>query len=438
MRESAYKIFQQENLEKIYNLEEICNIMRHIKIVDARMGRGKSSAAIRYMNENKGKRCFLYITPYLAEVDRVSTLCDFDEPGKDCASKLSHLKSLMRKQKNIASTHALFTMMDEEALALAEENGYSLIIDEAIPVVDIVSISRQDLEIMMDSLVDEDEDGGLHWRDPAYTGLFSNYKKMADEGVLRHCSGSVFSMLNPKKFLYFDEVIMMTYLFGGQMQKVYFDYFGFTYDIVGIVKDDEGFMFSDKPDEPEPVDYSALISIIGEGRCSEWERKMNDIGKGRTALSSSWYISRGKEHEDVCTLRCNLRNFFERKTKSGTKDRLWTTFKGNESWLLGQRGRFASNFLALNTRATNEYRDTSTVAYLVNRFINPNIMKFFSSKGFKLNQDQFALAEMLQFIWRSAIRDDKPITVYIPSQRMRKLLVNWIEEMNTGKEEKAA
>ena len=35
---------------------------------------------------------------------------------------------------------------------------------------------------------------------------------------------------------------------------------------------------------------------------------------------------------------------------------------------------------------------------------------------------------MLQFIWRSAIRNGEEIWVYIPSIRMRSLLKKWIQE----------
>lgn len=45
--------------------------MNTITVVDARMGRGKSSAAIRYMNRYKDSKRFLYITPYLDEVGRI-------------------------------------------------------------------------------------------------------------------------------------------------------------------------------------------------------------------------------------------------------------------------------------------------------------------------------------------------------------------------------
>ena len=64
------------------------------------------------------------------------------------------------------------------------------------------------------------------------------------------------------------------------------------------------------------------------------------------------------------------------------------------------------------------------MVYAVNRFQNPQIMNFFTDQDY--NQELFALQEMLQFIWRSAIREDKPIHLYVPSERMRNLLKQWL------------
>ena len=83
----------------------------------------------------------------------------------------------------------------------------------------------------------------------------------------------------------------------------------------------------------------------------------------------------------------------------------------------------------MNSRATNEYRDRKYIAYTVNRFINPYMKAFFHSKGIEVNEDKYALSEMLQFIFRSAIRCGESINIYIPSKRMRTLLKNWIEEI---------
>ena len=59
-------------------------------------------------------------------------------------------------------------------------------------------------------------------------------------------------------------------------------------------------------------------------------------------------------------------------------------------------------------------------------------MSFFAKQGVTINPEHFALSEMLQWVWRSAIRDDKPINLYIPSRRMRELLIDWINTTNQG------
>ena len=44
-----------------------------------------------------------------------------------------------------------------------------------------------------------------------------------------------------------------------------------------------------------------------------------------------------------------------------------------------------------------------------------------------VDEDGYALSEMIQFIWRSAIRNNEPIYCYIPSKRMRDLLQGYID-----------
>lgn len=58
--------------------------------------------------------------------------------------------------------------------------------------------------------------------------------------------------------------------------------------------------------------------------------------------------------------------------------------------------------------------------------MNPIEKKFFEQYGIKVDQDAWALSEMIQWIWRSRIRTDQPISVYIPSKRMRDLLQQYL------------
>jgi hypothetical protein len=400
--------------------------MRPITVVDARMGRGKSSAAIRYMNRYKGTKRFLYITPYLKEVDRICERCEFDQADSEFISKSIELKAHMRHGRNVAATHSLFYLMDDEALDLARSQGYSLIIDESIEVIAKQYVTNKDFELIMTQLVDEDENGRLTWKDREYNGKFDGYKSSADVGSLYRLDTALLDVLNPDMLRAFDEVFMLTYLFDGQYQKAYLDFFGFDYNIVGVERDADGYYFSDKPDAPPPIDYSSLINIIDNPR-------MNAPGKGKTDLSKNWYTRRRYDSPEIRALRNGMRNFFEQQTDGSSQTRLWTCFKEDQAKLIDKNsGRFRSSFLQVASRATNEYRDRTDIAYMVNRFADPNVMKFFATNGISINEEHFALSEMLQWIWRSAIRDDQPINLYIPSSRMRGLLIEWIGKMSEG------
>ena len=89
-------------------------------------------------------------------------------------------------------------------------------------------------------------------------------------------------------------------------------------------------------------------------------------------------------------------------------------------------GRHAS----WNCKGTNEYANRDTVVYLYNVYPNPGIVNYLQDKGITFDQEGYALSSMLQFIWRSAIRNNEPIKVMIPNQRMRGLLKGWLENIN--------
>ncbi|MER1292416.1 hypothetical protein NQS36_16760, partial [Bacillus sp. C1(2022)] len=67
------------------------------------------------------------------------------------------------------------------------------------------------------------------------------------------------------------------------------------------------------------------------------------------------------------------------------------------------------------------------LAYTINRYVNTVLYNYFKEKyNVSIDQDAFALSELLQWIWRSAIRNGEEITLFIPSLRMRKLLIDWL------------
>ncbi|MUK89280.1 hypothetical protein GMD78_12950 [Ornithinibacillus sp. L9] len=80
----------------------------------------------------------------------------------------------------------------------------------------------------------------------------------------------------------------------------------------------------------------------------------------------------------------------------------------------------------MTSRATNDYSHRECLAYLVNRFLNPIEKKFFEQYGDEIDQDTWALSELIQWVWRSRIRNELSIRIYIPSSRMRGLLNQYL------------
>lgn len=157
--------------------------------------------------------------------------------------------------------------------------------------------------------------------------------------------------------------------------------------------------------------YTTLIHIIEN-------EKLNKIGKSKYSLSREWY----KKHQNdiqIKLLKNNVTNFFRNMTTdTHSINNLWTTYP--EFRLLIKSKGYTKGYVAPNEIDSDLYIHKHNLAYLSNIFYPPNI------GNIGVDEDGYALSEMLQFIWRSAIRDGNEIWVYIPSIRMRTLLRQWI------------
>lgn len=389
-----------------------------IKVIDAMCGIGKTSAAINFINEASEDTHFIYITPFLDEVARIKSACSsrrFVEP--EGGSKLINLKVLLGKGANIVTTHALFQLFDDEVIDLCQYQDYTLIMDEVTNVIEAYDISDDDKQLLFDYYLKKEDNGLLSWVDPdgdPYSGRFDDVKRLANMGCLACYGQDILVWLFPVKvFNAFRDSYILTYLFDAQMQRYYYDYYGMNYKYL-YVKD---FHFTDEPQTyRDAYNYGKLVSVLDD--C-----KLNQVGEAEHALSKNWFI-RNRNNVLMKQLAQNTANFFRHKMNCNSKDTLWTTFKDYRPVIKGKG--FGKGFLPVNARATNDYQDRHAVAYLANRYVNPQIAQFFRDNGITVDEDAFALSEMIQFIWRSAIRNGEPITVYIPSRRMRELLINWL------------
>lgn len=410
-----------------------------IKVLDSPMGYGKTTKLIDMMNEHPNES-YIFITPFLSEVQRIKENCselNFKEPRTTKGSKLNGLKRLINNGDNIVSTHSLFNRADKELIELLEESGYVLILDEVANVIEQADITKDDIEILVnEKLVEVKDDGLVHWMKDNYKGRFIDLKHYCHNDSVYYINDIFLVWTLPISiFSVFKDVIVSTYQFEWQLQKYYYDFFNVEYEYFHIVFNDDGsrsiartidFSYEkDFVDKIKPlinICDIAKLNAIGEPTRSE---KQHRLTEGQ--LSKTWYDSK-KESIRVTPhftrLSNNMYNYFQNICKTKSADVIWTTFKDYKSDV-SPKG-YAKGFIPMNARATNEYGDRHCLAYCCNRFMSPYQTQFFASRGIEVNQDMWALSEMLQWIWRSAIRNGEAINIYIPSKRMRELLIDWL------------
>jgi len=394
------------------------------------MGSGKSSAAIEYVNQSKDN--VIYVTPYLEEVKRIVKACwrrGIKQPVAKDGIKLNDAVELIKQGKCIAATHQLLARFKLDMADIIRNGDYVLIIDEAVNAIDSLNYKQRDIKDILsmidDGMITVGEDGvTLRWNPDAKCYLQSHRELREQmEGGTLLCYGKKLLLWEfPFKLLdAFKEVIVLTYQFDALPMRHYMSLHGIEYDYIGVERLGGKYRFTDgRMSDPQGVPYRDKVHIF--------EGDNNALGGDcvkSTAYSKGWYKKR-KKPEGLKEVQTELHSVCRYRWQGvPSADILWTTFKEYKHWLKGDG--YTKGFLACNARATNAYGNRHYVCYAVNMYMNPVIRNYLTSKGVILNEEDYALAQMLQFIWRSAIRNGEDIYVYVPSMRMRSLLRQWLD-----------
>lgn len=417
-----------------------------VTIIDAIMGSGKTSAAIEYIRSHPTDR-FLFITPYLAEAERIKNACPeskFIVPSNNILEyefkKQNHFAHLLREGRNVALTHVLYEMSDDSILLAISEMQYTVIVDEVSDIfMEAYQYNDEDVDIFASSdyiFKDENTETGITTLDVNKHKAYNGYvfrdavSLMQSRRLVRITDGKnphyYFWTLHKELFTCPKNAFVLTYMFEGSPFESFFKINKIDYSIGGVAKTENGeYCFTYSPAAPDSLkDIAAKIHVFDNA-------KLNSIGHNRNALSATWFRNNGISSDKMTTLRNNMYTFFMYYFKDKKVDRrLWATFKSGVGKLRGKG--YWNSHIPFNSRATNDYRDKDTLAYCVNVFLNPSETIYFKSQGCPVDEDRYALSVMVQWLFRSAIRDGKEINVYVPSRRMRMLLVEWLARLSAG------
>lgn len=427
-----------------------------IIVIDSPPGFGKTEYSIQSINQSDDDEKIIFITPFLTEVDRIIRSCPskhFVQPNaiEFGGNKSKHLLQLVLQGKNIVSTHALFMNISDDLIDALRMNGYTLYLDEVFEAIGIYNMAEDDWDESivitksdMKSLVNKEyvkigDDYSVSWIDD--DNMLSKYEDMrnlAERKSLFFVNEGFLLWSFPVEVFregIFDKIFIMTYRFDSQIQALYYKYFDIPYVKYSVFKNDDGKyeieLFNDAKEKEWKKEIKEKITILDDA-------KLNRIGDiyydaqnrpYKSALSVTWFKN-NKERKNLDLfkkLSDNIVNYYRHHTNNKNDIKMWTCFKDYIPYLKN-KNLPVKKLIAVNARATNDYRDKTLLCYPVNRYTNPYLNQFFTKRDMQINQDEYAVTELIQWIWRSAIRDKNEIIIYIPSQRMRTLLIRFLND----------
>lgn len=331
-------------------------------------------------------------------------------------TKSIHLRILLQRGQNVCITHELLKYIDEDLCSWISEYHYTMILDEVLDVIGEYDLPKDDLiRIQQDEWVQMDEQGYLHWNVPEYQhGRYSDVRRLTEKRELRYYKNSILLWtFPPAVFLAFDKAFVLTYMFSGSIMSCYCRMYNIPTEYWHI--EAGGFCKGYQPSRLKEA--SSLISV--------YEGNLNRIGDEANALSVSW-CKKKSNRERLKVLKNNTQNYFRNLRHSSASLNMWTCIKDKKNALKG--GGYTSGFVAWNAKATNQYAEKKELAYLYNVYAHPILIQYLRESGADLAEEKFALSALLQWIWRSQIRKAKPVGIYVPSKRMRELLIEWMQE----------
>lgn len=401
-----------------------------VEVVDSIMGSHKTSRIIEWMEKNPNER-YIYISPLLSEVgeggrlDRAVSRISFEYPvSSPTQTKGEHLLELLSSGSNISCTHSLYMSLTEHHLSKIEEMGYILIIDEEVDVIDgFDRYTKGDYEWLyrQNMISHSDVDGMVSWvGDPELStdAKYYMFKQYCDSQCLyvtKRSNTMMVTQLPVRLMTVAKRVIVLTYMFEGNILSCFLKLKGIQTKTFEEIS----------PTSISIKDIRGLINLEPLNPAIEnWK------------LNSGWYSRATKQQLDMVAK--HIRNTALR-AKASFEDVMYTLPKERHLGRTGNLvkpvgyyrrrnglGGFDYCWLPAQTRATNDYAHKSVLVHCYDRHPLVSVESYLQDYGVQIDKQVFALSELLQWVWRSRIRNGQSITLAISSKRMYNLFNDWL------------
>lgn len=319
----------------------------------------------------------------------------------------------------------------------SERYSYSIFIDEEptvevafkdSPLSNLPSLDSSDIDTMRHkNIISVDEKSNrITWtaEEPLkgiyrhYRDFFKGYVVYLSKEAYQHNLDNPFIIhIRPEMWSLFESVTVLSYRVKYSIFRAYCNLYQLPLDYYHVSRDSDTFVEGYVEKKPKGCKRLCI--------CKDYLETFRNEEVNIKGLSYSWYNKTNTK--GIKTLRSYMDKCIRNKP-FGTI--LWTTYKPKKEALkIPKHGLNDKNWIACNTKATNDYKDRTAVIYGINRYMSPFKASFWQSQGIPIDMDNWSLNELIQFLWRSNLRDtysSDTVYVYIPSDRMRGLLEEWL------------
>lgn len=398
-----------------------------IRIIDTICGKGKSTGMIREINNNliEHNDSYLFVTPFLNEVDRVIEECkdsNFKQPERSkYKPKYLDLMDLVNEEQNIVMTHTLLKNLSISQLSKFKE--YHLVLDE---VLDLVSqyktVPPKDIAKMLEDKTIEAEDSGLlrilKEEDFAYTN-FVEMKRLIDEEKLYLYGGKAVVFELPVEIITsFKSATILSYMVEGSWLYQLLKAHNLTVLKKQISDNGDIIDWNKELADKRAKEAFKLITL----HYSDNERNDYNLKMLKTERVLSYSAQKAWNKERRLKVGNIVRNYF--RSESGLSKYCMYSSYGDKMNI--KDFCYDECFVAYSCRATNDYSHKNILAYVIDKYNNPVLTNYVKEKyDVEVDSDKASLDCLIQWIFRSSIRGGEPINLFLPSKRMRELLIKW-------------
>jgi hypothetical protein len=442
---------------------------RPVKVIDAVMGTGKSTFITMYIRENPSER-YIVVLPKLTELKRYESqlqalhgLVSLYEG----AYKKNRFDDALEHASVILITHTLYEeFLNDTSFEVIEKGNWNLIMDEVVTAFETIQLDHTAVRGLVDinavkvKAVNENIDEivrletiYMSWSQmPEHT---VNKKKrsflsdmlakrvLATGGDIEMKNRYYAYALKEERLAPFSSITILTYLFLDtdldywfQIHKIPVNHLGLTqhsktdsisdFSLVPHTGVYSGASFKHLVEFVEPKSRSKKTAIYGSKQYHFSSTSMKTIFDTKTKEKNNLKIQK--------EVRNALINVFRNKRKGmcEPEDFMFTCRKNSIPVFQDSKNCLPESFVGehtyvpFNERATNHRSHKHYLAYVYNAYPFPPVVKVIQAHNIKYNINRHSLYMLIQWIWRSAVRREEKIYIYLPSIRMKKILIAWL------------